>query len=110
MAGKELIEININNTVWVRLTDKGYQHRADYHNRWLGAIPNLVRRTADDFKAEADSEGWTEFQLWCFMEEFGEVTKIGFDLPYHTNIRFNAKDVKPVSNKALNRETFHVKQ
>ena len=75
---------NINNCIKVRLTDKGREmHRAKYeanlHNRYL----RLPYRPPTE-----DNDGWSKWQAWDFMSEFGDQMGMGFDLPTETNIIF----------------------
>jgi len=64
-------EFNVNNHVRVKLNDIGYQRLAILWNELAKYSPSLGRMVADDFKKEADSEGYTDFQMWDFMQTFG---------------------------------------
>lgn len=63
------VRINLNEVVKVKLTDLGkdiYYHRYDEFNRQHGRIvckPSFPK---------VDAEGYTKFQLWHFMEIYGE--------------------------------------
>ena len=72
----EAIRINLNEPIKVKLTDWGkeiYYHQYDRTNQ-------IARREIckPRFPKE-DENGYTEFQLWCFMELYGEY--IGMTLP-----------------------------
>lgn len=77
-------EFNINNPVWVKLTERGEKIWAAYWMRFpeLGhtGVPRECRKT--------DAQGRTEFQLWTLMEIFGSSLNIGFDPPFETTIYF----------------------
>lgn len=84
MADK-FIKFNLNDHIKVRLNDKGYQHMADINNSYADEFPNTFeRRDADYYRAMADKDGYTTFQAWSFIQDFGETISIGisnyFDL------------------------------
>ena len=68
-AQPEPIRINLNETVKVKLTDFGkeiYYHRYDRINQIAG------REICKPKFPKEDENGYTEFQLWCFIELYGE--------------------------------------
>ena len=72
----DLIRINLNEPVKVKLTDLGkeiYYHRYDRANQIAG------REICKPSFPKEDENGYTEFQLWHFMELYGEY--IGITLP-----------------------------
>ena len=75
-AQPEPIRINLNEPIKVKLTDWGkeiYYHQYDRTNQIAGreiCKPNFPKE---------DENGYTEFQLWCFIELYGEY--IGMTLP-----------------------------
>ena len=63
------IKINLNEPVKVKLTDYGkeiYYHRYDDLNRWAG------REVCKPSFPKEDENGYTSFQLWDFIETYGE--------------------------------------
>ena len=63
------VRINLNEVVKVKLTDLGkdiYYHQFDELNRRCGRIV-----CKPSFPKE-DAEGYTKFQLWNFIETYGE--------------------------------------
>ena len=63
------VRINLNEVVKVKLTDLGkdiYYHRFDKLNKRCGKIV-----CKPSFPKE-DAKGYTKFQLWDFMETYGE--------------------------------------
>lgn len=86
---------NINEKIRVKLTDLGYQRLADLHNSYIGTIPNLKKRTAEYFKNEADKDGYTQFQMWVFMQYFGKVTRIGMPTFFDNDILIEDENLKP---------------
>lgn len=72
----DLIRINLNEPIKVKLTDWGkdiYYHQYDRTNRIAG------REICKPKFPKEDENGYTEFQLWHFMELYGEY--IGMTLP-----------------------------
>jgi hypothetical protein len=86
--------LNVNDTVLVKLKEKGYQMLADRHNKYLGVLPNWDFRNADYYKSKADKDGYTAFQLWSFMQDFGPYIRLGYDLPFETDIKINESYLK----------------
>lgn len=75
-AQPEPIRINLNEPIKVKLTDWGkeiYYHQYDRTNQIAG------REVCKPKFPKEDENGYTEFQLWCFMELYGE--HIGMTLP-----------------------------
>ena len=75
-AQPEPIRINLNEPIKVKLTDLGkeiYYHQYDRINQIVG------REACKPSFPKEDENGYTEFQLWCFMELYGE--HMGMTLP-----------------------------
>jgi len=75
-AQPEPICINLNEPIKVKLTDWGkeiYYHQYDRINQIAG------REICKPSFPKEDENGYTEFQLWCFMELYGE--HMGMTLP-----------------------------
>ncbi len=75
-AQPEIIRINLNEPIKVKLTDWGkeiYYHQYDRTNQIAG------REICKPKFPKEDENGYTEFQLWCFMELYGEC--MGMTLP-----------------------------
>lgn len=63
------VRINLNEVVKVKLTDLGkdiYYHQFDELNRRYGRI------VCKPLFPKEDADGYTEFQLWNFVEIYGE--------------------------------------
>jgi hypothetical protein len=86
-----MISFNLNQTIFVNLTDLGYQRLADLHNRYVGRIPTWVLRTAEYYREKANAEGYTTFAAWDFMAKFGPVTEITSPQYYHLDILIDVK-------------------
>lgn len=75
-AQTEPIRINLNEPIKVKLTDWGkeiYYHQYDRTNQIAG------REICKPRFPREDENGYTEFQLWCFIELYG--MHIGMTLP-----------------------------
>ena len=75
-AQPEPIRINLNEPIMVKLTDWGkeiYYHQYDRVNQIAG------REICKPKFPKEDENGYTEFQVWCFMELYGE--HMGMTLP-----------------------------
>lgn len=67
------VKVNINDFIKVKLTDHGkdiYEHSNDS----LMAKPEYekIKKWLEPIPLEYDDEGYVQFQLWKFMEIFGE--------------------------------------
>jgi hypothetical protein len=76
-------QVNLLQTVHVRLNDWGYSHWADYINSKKHPMEKLV--FARDLKGRADSQGQVEFRMWDFMHIFGSYLKEGVLSPFANN-------------------------
>lgn len=75
-AQPEPIRINLNEPIKVKLTDRGkeiYYHQYDRTNKIAG------KEICKPKFPKEDENGYTEFQLWCFMKLYGEC--MGMTLP-----------------------------
>ena len=75
-AQPEPIRINLNEPIKVKLTDLGkeiYYHQYDRTNQIAG------EKICEPRFPKEDENGYTEFQLWCFIELYGE--HIGMTMP-----------------------------
>jgi len=75
-AQPEPIRINLNEPIKVKLTDWGkeiHYHRYDRANQIAG------REICKPKFPKEDENGYTEFQLWCFMKLYGE--HMGMTMP-----------------------------
>lgn len=75
-AQPEPIRINLNEWIKVKLTDWGkeiYYHQYDRINQIAG------KKICEPKFPKEDENGYTKFQLWCFIELYGE--HMGITLP-----------------------------
>jgi hypothetical protein len=75
--------VNLNEYIKVKLTDKGKEiYRNYYHYIDDEDVPTL----------DVDEEGFCKFQLWEFMQIFGEHFHMGGDLPCETNVKIQIRE------------------
>ena len=70
------MRLNLNDEIKVKLTEHGkniYYHQYDQLNTALG------REVCKPSYPKVDEDGYTTFQLWCFIELYG--VHIGMSLP-----------------------------
>ena len=73
------ITFNVNHKVKAKLNDRGRKIQAEYYAPF-GDGP------------KPDSDGWTEYQMWCLMHVFGEHCYMGPEPPFETNVRIIVDD------------------
>lgn len=89
-------EFNINQHVYVKLTDKGIdilKNRRKEFNKSLiskGIEPITGKLT------KTDEDGYSKFQLWELIEIFGPYMTLCSELPFKTTIRFNKEDLASI--------------
>jgi hypothetical protein len=96
LESPKIYEFNLNNIIHVKLNEMGYKILAERHNSFVGRIPKWETRTPEYYEEKADAEGYTKFQAWEFVQDFGEATRLGMMLPYDTNILINSKDIRTI--------------
>lgn len=67
--------INLNDWIKVKLT----AHGKDIHRRWKSQIAHLLKTSKVDIEPETDEDGYTKYQLWQFIELFGQYIGMGED-------------------------------
>jgi len=73
--------LNLNDTVWVRLTAEGH---AIYAERWRSLWPDL---TAERSAPVEDEAGWSEWPLWALMAWFGSHISLKSPPPFEPEMR-----------------------
>lgn len=88
IAERERFEININESVRVKLTELGRRALERQHAEFLAST--RAERPAYE-PPEEDAEGWSEWQLWCLMQDLGHHCGLGRPLPFETTIQVAAR-------------------
>lgn len=73
---------NVNHYVRVKLTERGRAILRRQHEAIFAGLARDYPYT----EPEADAEGWTEFQLWDLMSRLGPDCRMGFGVPFETEI------------------------
>ncbi len=92
---KNCYKFNINDSVLIKLNDKGFEHWID---SWKD-VPKQYQPTLEYLKERMDKDGYIQFQLWSFMEIFGETISMGGNQLFENNIRFYKKEMKDINNQ-----------
>jgi hypothetical protein len=92
--------INLNRTVYVKLTKKAKAIYYDKtHRENVESFISQGYSARLDTKKEEDPDGFSKFQLWEFMNFF-QTEVFGQDLPtIDGNIYFNRSDLSPLDLK-----------
>ena len=85
----EYAKANLNDYIKVKLTEYG---RMIYRE-------SFVRLGLQEPKINVDEEGYTRFQIWVFMETFGDKMRMACELPCETNIEIQIKVEEPVNGE-----------
>lgn len=74
---------NVNDSVRVKLTDVGRQaHKKNHHKLYEFAKFESPKY----LPPEEDANGWSTWQMWCLMQEFGPHIRVGCNAPFETMI------------------------
>lgn len=88
-------KLNLNNIIRVKLTDLGkdiHYHQFDDLNEW---ITNRGGKPLERIYPKVDDEGYSEFQLWKFMNLYGVHIANGFpNVVEPLNIYINDNDLE----------------
>lgn len=79
-----MIEFNINDNVFVKLTDLGrteLKRQHDQLNKEINGVLGGYRPIVED------KDGWSKWQLHDLMNHFGHMMYVGFEMPFETTIR-----------------------
>lgn len=77
------MKFNVNNKVRVRLNDYGRQlHREDHAKFWA----HIGEKAPEYRPPDENADGWSEWQLWALMQDFGPHMGLGMVVPFDTEI------------------------
>jgi hypothetical protein len=80
--------VNVNDVVKVRLYPRGHEILEKNSARIWAGHPNPPAYT----RPKEDENGWSQFQLWVLMKEFGEEMHLGLSPPFETEIKVSVKE------------------
>ena len=75
---KKRVTFNANEAVWVKLTEKGHRIYKENHEALRKKIPGFPSYT----RPKEDERGFSRWQMWCLMQEFGEHLFLGGPEPF----------------------------
>jgi hypothetical protein len=77
------VDFNVNETVRVKLTERGLQTLRERHDEIARQYPAF-----GSFKPpKTDADGWSEFQLWSLMRSLGPHILMGGPTLFETTIQ-----------------------
>ncbi len=83
MKNKNRMEFNLNDNIWVKLTQAGVDYCRGYWERLGGKAP-----------IELTAKKHIKIQAWQFMEVLGAITHHGMKLYYELTILIDRDDLK----------------
>lgn len=84
--------LNMNDTVYVRLTKAGKA----YHREHITKLRAKLKIDLE-YRPPDEDEGWSRWQLWCLMEEFGPGTHLWSPLLFEHNEIRTTKPEEPTT-------------
>lgn len=85
-----MIEVNINQIVYAKLTNAGRQIHKSHYDKMLGAYKSYVY---ESYRPKEDKEGFSKFHLWDLMRIFGPYLYDGCLLPFESDFIIKGKDL-----------------
>ena len=80
-----VIKFNINDYVWVKLTDVGRKLLKEQHEKF-NKLMESCGGPATPYQPPIEIDGWSKWQMWDLFHRLGGQLKMGFDLPFVSNI------------------------
>lgn len=77
------MKFNLNHKVRVKLTERGREVMTINHRKLWGEFRAEIVPVRE---VKEDAEGWSEWQLWDLMHEFGAHCYNGCRVPFETEI------------------------
>ena len=81
------IEFNVNEYVWVKLTEAGLAELKRQRDELIELFPNCH---ADFTPPETDEDGWSRFQIHDLMHSLAHMLTPSGELPFETTMRLEA--------------------
>lgn len=86
-------DFNINDYVWVKLTDKGREKlRTNFEFMFAGmpSSPKYIRRQEDD-------DGWSRWQMHDLIQQLGDAVGMGRSLMFEPGIQVEIEQPEPAT-------------
>jgi hypothetical protein len=92
-------EFNINDYVYIQLTDVGRAEHKRQYDKLNEQLSGHLKEKYPYIPPEEDDDGWSQWQMWVVIQDFGGVTHIGFDPPFMTAVRFSSDSLTEHKHK-----------
>lgn len=79
------MEFNLNECVYVKLTDIGKKELKRQHDELKAQLPSLGEYS----NPIEDENGFSKWQAWNLFGSLGHLLKIGFQVPFEPTIRID---------------------
>jgi repressor LexA len=82
------VPFNVNGYVWVKLNAAGLKilkHNDDWLRLSFASLPPFAPPATDE-------NGYTKYQLWSLMNDFGQYMTWGAKSPFETDVFFETKE------------------
>ena len=80
------MRFNMNDYIRVRLTDEGREIHRRNHEALMRTLPASASEAFPYQPPKEDEDGWSEWQGWCLMKEFGAWMRMGADQPFELTV------------------------
>lgn len=86
---REMVDFNVNDYVWVKLTETGIAELKRQHFELRRVIEERTGKpqSNEPYWMPRGDNGWHRFQLWDLMNRLGTLCSMGCDPPFETTIR-----------------------
>lgn len=96
--------INMNEKVRVKLTDRGRTVHLENHVELMTSLPKDA--TLKYCHPKEDKDGWSEWQLWSLMQEFGAHMLMRWEPPFETTVEVRSPPALAVSEEEVTKGTY----
>jgi len=97
-----LVPFNINGEVRVKLTDHGrWLHRKNHDDLMADWAARGIPTRLDYTPPREDADGWSKWQMWVLMKEFGPHIFMGMDNPFDLEVVFEVPEERHVESGLL---------
>lgn len=82
-----LLKFNLNYSVFVKLTNEGYEYWKKKNDNLFSQVPEWIKEE-NYYKNKTDKNGFIKFQMWEFMQIFGDSIVFGCQPKFLINVFF----------------------
>ena len=88
-----LVKFNLNYSVFVKLTNEGYEYWKKKNDNIFSQVPKWVKEV-NYYKNKADKNGFIKFQMWEFMQIFGDSIGLGYQPKFLIDVFFYESELE----------------